>query len=380
MVQFSSMLRKVVALALIFQLIFAAAPAQAADPTPRKVFLVYDEISGRSAAEGIASALRSENIEVVTNPAEKPVDEDRAAKESEALVKEAKQLFRDLQFEAAISTLKRARKNATHAAYRDSFFVEALVYQTTGKSKLMSSAMENFVLLGGKSPNEAYYSPAVVRAYQDAERQVSARGAGAVTILSNTSAKSEIWLDGARIGDAPIQVSGERVGTHFLSVRALGFKRFDQLIEVRPGGVNITAQLKAFSPSMKVGVATEVRSDNARALLKMAQTETGSRGIAWIKDDTIRLFRNGEEVHFGTVQNDTVEQIKDKLLGIAPANLPRSSFAAPQTREDAAKQEKSWYQKWWVWTIVGAVALGGGAYALGAKKSSDTVSLTVGTQ
>jgi hypothetical protein len=107
------------------------------------------------------------------------------------------------------------------------------------------------------------------------------------------------------------------------------------------------------------GAFVTTRVPNAAALAIPAAALTAGARV----DYYVRAL----DAHGGVLAESGAPTLPFRLQVAAPAPLIAAGGGAPGARETP------WYKRWWVWTLVGAVALGGGGAALyaGTRKSGD---------
>ncbi|MFH1016953.1 MAG: hypothetical protein V1798_02075 [Pseudomonadota bacterium] len=402
--------RSFLALALAVSLSIDPAWLAAADSEGR-VFVYFAVPSAKEHADRLTAQLTKDGIDTVEkSPAAADLSADEAlTNEGSTLLRKAKELFKNLRFQAASSALKRARQNADAATLRETFFVEALVGQATGNLRGMNKAMENYAVMNGPRPDEGYYAPAVLQAYDQARRKVVALPVAALDIRPQVAAayRAEIFLDGSRVGLAPMLVtSGYRVGPHHVAISARGYQTYQRFVLLGSKGLTLAPALVPLSPASLVMQGLKLPSPReSQQMIAWAQASASSRGIVVVEDQALRVFKGGLETWSSPLESgaplpaNTSDRIREALFGAAPtektALTPVVNQEVLEAAEASSKREatlglepatatksQSWYQKWWVWTLIGAAAAAGGTtyFLMRNSGSADTVHVTVNAQ
>ncbi len=404
-------LRSFLALALVASLTVDPAVLLAEGPGTR-VFVYYADPSDKDYADQVAAQLQRDGVDAIertSTAGEASSDEALAAKGSD-LLKEAKKLYTDLQFQAAFAALKQVRRNADASTLRGSFFLEALIHQASGDFKGMNKAMENYAVMGGTQPDESYFAPTVIKKFNEARRKVAAFPVATLDIRPQIASglKAEVFLDGNRLGWTPLRITnGYRVGPHLVKISAQGYKTFQRFVVLDPKGLVLNPALEPLAPAALVALGLSLSSSQeSRQILAWVQASTSSQGIVSIDlQGLLRIFKGGILVGSAPLIPDvpvaqvSSARIREALFGLpvaktTPAAIPKVDETALKAAEASSKREttlglapahstsQSWYQKWWVWTLVGAAAAAGGAtyFATKSSGSSDTVHVTVGTK
>jgi hypothetical protein len=235
-------------------------------------------------------------------------------------------------------------------------------------------------------PDPNIFSPDVVKAYDDAAKSPSD---GALRILCSPAA--EVTVNGEAKGITPLELVGLRPGSHLVRLRRAGYEADAQWIAVSArSAAEVRSELKAvprlpaFRQTLKKagsevkltrpGEAVErlTRMLSAESVVIVAGDEAAIRmlwgsGGRWIRRHRGKVIPGGEREFASTLLSAEV--------AVAPV-------AGCEDDEDCASNETCAdgrcvervagatpiYKKWWFWTIVGAVVVGG------------TVGIIAGTQ
>jgi hypothetical protein len=188
--------------------------------------------------------------------------------------------------------------------------------------------------------------PAVVHARVE---KPHAFGAGQLIIDSSTTG-AEVFVDGELVGKVPL---GGPVylspGEHTIKVVKPGFAPMIDVFTIgrkKPTKLDVelvpvTAVLKVTSTVEKARVFVDGKFVGEAPLT--AELDVGPRAIQVSKGGYRDFFQNVSAVAGQTVALDVrLEELPEGLNPYKPKGPP----------------PKRWYEKWWVWTIVGVVAVG----------------------
>jgi len=118
-------------------------------------------------------------------------------------------------------------------------------------------------------------------------------------------------------------------------------------------------------------IVVQPRPGPHRALVELYDTSSGGRLRSWL------------------VEADELDMVAEALSDSSVAQAPRETPDEPDEpepfeprdpeEEDEPRDRRPWYRQWWVWTLVGAVVLGGAAvgtyYGITANTGSEELGL-----
>lgn len=204
---------------------------------------------------------------------------------------------------------------------------------------------------------------------------------GAVRITSNP-AGAEAFVDGRRIGPTPTRATGVTVGVHYLTLKLEGHARVVMPIKVTPRGSSVSVTLKANEqvytlaqdlrtllpdyglPRVTFPALLREQLRLATALVVVVRGPQRLSAYLYNLEDgsLIRRVRSLE----------TELPVDEQTIGtLALWRGPRSSevnYDPAAAAESGRKKtrppvrrgrSRPWYKRWWVWGIVGAVAVAG---------------------
>lgn len=171
---------------------------------------------------------------------------------------------------------------------------------------------------------------------------------GWIEIVSGTVG-ADVQIDGESVGQVPlpekIQVP---VGEHAVRVAKLGYTQLDETVAVKHRKtVTVEADLLALSGVLKVGANVE----KARVFVDgeyIGDTPVEQEVDPGTKHVKVRLLGYYDfEASLDVVAGEAYE-VNAELERLPPEEDP--TIAEPP-------RPRRWYERWWVWTIVGAVVV-----------------------
>ncbi len=282
------------------------------------------------------------------------------------------------------------------AAYTDGFaylsyegpFVEALMYLGACEAALSNpgAAEDAFrtalTLKPDVDPDDYSTLPEVARAFQKARAEAGGSALGALIVDSRPQGV-EVHLDGRRfLGVTPLDVPDVPAGPHFVVLRRPGYVRRTVRVDVPAGG---TAAVSAdegaleearrkplFDMAMRklasheAGEAAAIEDIKALFLADLAlviRVDESARGMSaratlWDLATMQRVFE-GSEPREGVVSvlgAGAAEALANAALAVVEERAEVRESGAATFR---ARGSGGIWSRWWFWTAVGAVVLGG---------------------
>ena len=371
-----------------------AAPAKSSLPSRAAVFVSsVNEADAAKLEAGLTSALEAESVPMVDFSAEFPAP---ARDDSgEKLAKEARQAYDDLDYEGAAakwaSALEFFVKHPDAADARSladtHFFIGALAIQNGGKSQ-MKKGTEEFVRALLHDPeltcDPQVYGNDVKKAFDKALGEVNNKGKAKLSVDSSP-AGAAIELRGKKVGTTPLaEPTSVPVGRHLLVLSKPGYESTGVYADVTKEGASVKPELRAApgfadvrdgainvigkgvgqkgalpAPARKLADVIKARflvlSDGAT--VEVWDTESGNRLSG--------LSSSSEEL------SNTAKKIGGFIAkpGAAAVVAARGDEVPAGTVEQPSSGEPV-FKKWWFWTAVGVVAVGGAATAVGVAANN----------
>lgn len=383
----------------------AAAPKKPALPARAAVFVVGADRDKQAAAEVLESkvtkALENAKVDLVALdelfPAPKPDEAGRAQ------FAEAKKAWDDLDYEAAVDKAERALvaftqhpESADAATLGDvQVFIGAVSMQLHGKAaaKKAQEAFARALLFNPDLQFDAQvYGGDAKKVFDKAKQDVAGRGMGALTINS-TPAGAEVALRDKAIGLTPLSdAPSVPVGRHLVKFSRPGFVTAGAFADVTSSGATVNATLPATPGYAEARDAAATLATNgvgtgkvppsakklaevmhARFLVLAVQRSDGAPLEVWDVETGNRLgdVALTDDASFA----DAAARVKDFLDHPSPIAAPVATVTAEQGGGEPV------YKKWWFWTAVGVVVVGGAATAIGvaAANSNRGYNVVLGT-
>jgi hypothetical protein len=373
-----------------------AAPAKSSLPSKAAVFV--SSVSDSDAAKiesDLTKALEDQSVPLIDVTAEFPsTPRDDAG---EKLAKEAKQAYDDLDYEGSAAKWASALEFfVKHPEAADAknladahFFIGALAIQNGGKSQ-MKKGTEEFVRALLHNPeltcDPQIYGNDVKKAFDKATAEVNTKATAKVTVES-TPGGADVELRGKNVGTTPLNdLPNVPVGRHLLVFSKAGYEPTGVYADVSREGASVKPELKAApgfadvhdgainviakgvgqkgalpGPARKLADIIKARflvlSDGATA--EVWDTESGNRLAG--------LSISSEEL------TATAKKIGAFIAKPGPAAaLVATKEEGPVGTVDETSSGDPVYKKWWFWTAVGVVAVGGAATAVGVAANNSS--------
>ena len=369
----------------------AAAPSKPSLPSKAAVFVSSPDEAGAAKAEGeLTRALEDAEVRQIDLPEQFPAAprDDSGDK----LVKDASQAYDDLDYEGAAAKWNEALEFfVKHPEFADSktladahFFVAALAIQNGGKGQ-SKKAQEEFVRALVNNPaltcDAQVYGNDVKKAFDKAVTELGNKGQGTLTIDSSP-AGATATLRGKELGLTPIaEAPTVPIGRHLVTFTRPGYQPAGAWADVTKEGGSAKATLAAAPGYMEV-------RDAATALVGKGvgikgPLPSGARKLADIVKARFLVMSDGATAEVWDVESGnrlsglslSAEELSTSAKKISSFMAKPGSAAVAAAVVDAPGEEPGAsgpvYTKWWFWTAVGVVAVGGAATAAGVAAANN---------
>ncbi|MDP2276243.1 MAG: PEGA domain-containing protein [Archangium sp.] len=357
----------------------SAAPAKPLLPSRAAVFVSSPDEAGAAKAEAeLTKALEDASVGLVDVPAGFPL----AARDDagDKLVKDARQAYDDLDYEGAATKWTEALeffvKNphlADAKTLADAhFFVGALAIQNGGKSHA-KKATEEFVRALLNNPDltcdPQVYGADVKKAFDKALTEISGKGVGPLAIDSSPPG-AMVSLRGKELGLTPIaEAPSVPVGRHLLTFSKPGFEPSGAYADVSKEGGSAKPTLTAAPGYLEVrDAATAVVGKGVGV---KGGLPPGAKKLGEVVKARFLVVSDGAIVEVWDVETGnrlaglslSAEEVNESAKKIgAFISKPGSAAVAAAEVTDTSEEPSAGgpvYKKWWFWTAVGVVAVGG---------------------
>jgi len=363
----------------------AAAPAKPLLPPKAAVFVSSaDEASAAKVETGLLEALEGNNVPVVDVTAEFPTP---ARDESgDKLAAAAKQAYDDLDYDGAAAKWTEVLEfYAKHPESGDSkaladahFFIAVLAIQTGGKSQV-KKAQEEFgralVLAPDLTCDAGTYGNDVKKVFDKAQTEVTNRATSRLVIESSPPG-AEILLRGKRMGTTPLSDGATvPVGRHFVLLSKAGYDSSGVFVDVGKEGGTAKGELKAAPgyEDVRDGATSAIGKgvgqkgplpSNAKKLGEVVK----ARFLVMSDGTTAEVWdvESGNRLTGLSLSAEELSTTGKKIAGfIAKPGAAAVAAAEPGDGSSvtASGEGGPLYTKWWFWTAVGVVAVGGATAA-----------------
>ncbi|MDP3151782.1 MAG: PEGA domain-containing protein [Archangium sp.] len=357
----------------------SAAPAKPLLPSRAAVFVSSPDEAGAAKVEAeLTKALEDASVGLVDVPAGFPL----AARDDagDKLVKDARQAYDDLDYEGAASKWTEALeffvKNphlADAKTLADAhFFVGALAIQNGGKSHA-KKATEEFVRALLNNPDltcdPQVYGADVKKAFDKALTEISAKGVGPLAIDSSPPG-AMVSLRGKDLGLTPIaEAPSVPVGRHLLTFSKPGFEPSGAYADVSKEGGSAKPTLTAAPGYLEVrDAATAVVGQGVGV---KGALPPGAKKLGEVVKARFLVLSDGAIAEVWDVETGnrlaglslSAQEVNESAKKIgAFISKPGSAAVAAAEVTDTSEEPSAGgpvYKKWWFWTAVGVVAVGG---------------------
>ena len=191
--------------------------------------------------------------------------------------------------------------------------------------------------------------------------EVNTSVTGAIYVESRPSG-ALVYVDGSFKGQTPLEVKGLKPGKHILSLLMLGWVRVSKTVSIQPGSVVHVGEIP-LKETPKLSIFQSILK-NLKA--GKAQAYTDAMGFIPAKM-WILVGAKGNKVEL--IGYDLARRTFARIAGslskrpvVDGRRLLKGLLAAMRTKLPSpveGKTSNSILKKWWFWTIVGAVVVGG---------------------
>ena len=384
-------------------LVFYAAQARAQDNSVGVVAVGNASAAGFKGVARVVVAIRAElkaRGRKVVDPAENLQSKDiplpgLALKAQKELILATK-LYDSLEFAKARAGFKTAikfqRQSIQYGSPSKDYlktlqYLAAAAFYDGDKDAAMSHFSEFLAFDPKLKPDEGVFSPDVLKVFEEAKAKEWKKG----SMKLKSTPNAEVYVNGRYRGITPLKVSKLVPANYLIQFRSPGYDVVLQWIAVEPEGVaEVSSELKE-GPQYKTYAHALVAVNPELKTGRPGPTVTRLRALLGA-ESLILVVRRGKKIqatwaqdkywvkrYQGTVKRGKERAFAAKLLtSKAPVVVPKAqcSRSADCTSGKQCLNGKCIaqgtsvpvYKKWWFWTIVGAVVVGG------------TVGVIVGTQ
>lgn len=357
---------------------------------------VAQGIAGRIEID-FGKALKNKGVPLVDPSKVFPPPAPASSEEGDALVKAGREAYDNLDFEAASKSLAEAAvffiKNpsaANNETLSEIFlYLGASELQNGGKAAKQAAAKEFTRALQmnpGLEPDAKYFGADVLKEFTAAQKELLKKPKGLLTVES-TPAGAEVEAFGLSHGTTPLSDIELPAGRYLVRLTRPGYAPATAFPEVTGGGKAEVRQTLEANPSlvmvrqkaeplikkevfetdaMPPGAVDVATSMQGRFLVMLAVTSDGKGKPkvelqVWNVNTNDRLKGIAFDVDpDGLGYQTAAEQVQ------AYVSKPVAVVMAPQLEEETVVQPSGGdgvLNKWWFWTAVGVVAVGGGVTA-----------------
>jgi hypothetical protein len=256
--------------------------------------------------------------------------------------------------------------------------------ETAAKSGDKKAAADVFarIALFGMKQADRKLSEAGARLLADAEAAVAKLPLAGIEVSTRPDS-AEVYVDGRYRGISPTTVAGLREGEHIVTLAKPGYERKTVLVKA---SAKVAARAQAdLPPARRKLLLDQLVPELTAEVQEAPKTRLGGEGVkkvgALLFADVVVVVRIAGEVAAKTIDlfifdtatqkllnhvpttvdwsfrnKDEIERAIAKLLDFDYAVALGGSTAGPVTTTD---DETPVYEQWWLWTIVGAVVVGG---------------------
>jgi tetratricopeptide (TPR) repeat protein len=262
-----------------------------------------------------------------------------------------------------------------------------MTYQALGKTRKADEQYRMVLLQNPKRVlDEALVSPAVINRFNKVRDDLLTALKGSISLLSEPTG-SRVYMDGRAVGYTPITVSGVVPGEHYFSIEHNGYQTWFGILPVKPSGMDTKEVFLTEGRNIKwvrllngmaeTGIG-KIHPRDAQELANYLKADwlvfasishLGSKAMLELgiflkrgnEVSALGIFP-GNERSLNKISKLVHQWIKgDRRLVAKALNLDPKPPPPPDPDPrppPPPNGSTAWYQKWWVWTIVGVVAAG----------------------
>lgn len=343
-------------------------------PSKAAVFVTSDDEASATKAEAeLFRALEAAEVPLVDVFAAFPAPAPDGT--GDRLVKEARQAYEDLDYEASAAKWTEALAffNQNPAAASSAllgeahFFIGALAVMNGGKAQA-KKATEEFQRALLHNPNltcdAQTWGPDAKKAFDKAAQDLAGRGTGSLT-ADSTPPGAEVRLRDRVVGTTPLSEGiTVPVGRHLLLFSRRGYGQAGVLADVTKDGFRAQATLQA-APGYD-DLRTAVDAAARDGLGKSGKPPAGARKVGELLKARFLVLGDGTRAEAWDLETgnrltnlptgaDSLEASATKIhdFVLKPPPLSETSVAAADPGGGAPV-----FKQWWFWAAVGAVAVG----------------------
>lgn len=284
------------------------------------------------------------------------------------------------EFSAALRNLRAVFAHLPGlSALAEAHLQRGMTYQALGKGELADREYRMVLLLEpDRQLDDAMVSPLVIERFEQVRSELVTSMKGSVSLLS-TPDGARVLMDGRQVGFTPITIPGVLPGEHYFSIHHPGYRTWFGVLTVPAGGVEKQevfmvegSRYRLWRQRMRLGApeadplaAAELAEGlGADWLVLVSFSHPGGQALA-----TLKTWQRGgglEPLGVFPVGRSKLAPLAAKLLRWIGGD--RSAFAAPKIvrtpdlpppgQDPPPSAGPAWYERWWVWTIVGAAVVG----------------------
>lgn len=380
-------------------MVLAAPKGSAAAPLPNRAAVFVYAKDGNDGAAGrteiqLTRALDDAQVNVAdVNTLFPPPAPDT---ETDQLLKAAREAWDNLDYEAAAAKYQQALEHvAKNPASTNSkklgeihFFLGVLTLTNQGKSQA-KKVQEEFAQALIDDPETTLdartYGTDAKKVFDKAKKEVAGRGQGAIHV-ETTPGGADVYIHGERTGlsplsDAPIFT----VGHHLVTATRAGYEPAGAIVDLPKDGASTSLKLK---PAQNYGEVRSVANDVVASGVGSGKVPGGAKRlgelmksrylvVAKVSDGagTLEVWdvETSNQINALSISDEAslasaVAKVKQFMASPSPV-VAAAASTNTQTSQEATLSEPI-FTKWWFWTAVGVVVVGGATAGTIAAVSS----------
>jgi DNA-directed RNA polymerase subunit K/omega len=252
--------------------------------------------------------------------------------------------------EAAADATARGAAGLTPAELSDVYLYRALCAHVRGDA---TRAWDDFVraavVAPGRVLDPARFPPKAVAMMRRAKDEVAAAPRGTLSVVAPGGAR--VFVDAADAGVAPAQVPALPYGQHLVRVEHPGHATWVGVVHMAATAQRLEPPLRRLQPPDDLAVAAAARDRGAsHALLAVV---TGHDGGARLE---VRLVDQAGQRPFAE-RTRAADAATALARAVATVREPGPAVTGPAVPPARPRPPTPWYQRAWVWAVVGAVVV-----------------------
>jgi len=299
-------------------------------------------------------------------------------RDARATLQRAREAYRQLDFAASLKLVEHPLSRLTAIApageqvlapLRELLLHQMLSHLALKQQPAATEALKRAIAIGYGGPAAGEHPPEVEQFIESTRRAQQSSVTGELAVLSRPKG-ARVTIDGKPAGTTPLSLAVPS-GPHLVIVQAVGRAPHAQWapsrgalpqrveVDLRPHGPSaVAAQLLAAAQSDTQRVvdhpqALRTAVGPQRAVLEVHPATADAKTAPALKATMVWTGKADQAVQTASCEGSAADALAQCLT---PQLMRMTGAKASPSVAPTAGQDQRWYQRWWVWAIVGGVA------------------------